>query len=287
MKESTSPHVLADWARQAQKFAANDEWKPDPKDSSRRLLTGEMLSIVALAYDLFLLACDEGIPEALLRRLRLAREFQGAAYETAIAGCFARCGFKVEWCVGAQKHPEFIARHPTTQELFAVEAKSRQWPGVLRAPTRSEEPAPLRQALQRLYKEAVSHHTGPEPLLVFLDVNRPPEPGVQVLDKSWIEDVKGMLNDLPLSTEAAPSPDAVVGITNFAWHYQRAESASSAEVVLLVSGHSKAPVQNWQTVEALRDALARRGCVPETDEDPIAEGLRRIFERGASPPPGS
>jgi len=135
------------------------------------------------------------LPRALKTRLKHRDQFQGARYELAVAGCLARLGFAIEWHdAKTAKHCEFTARHPGG-DVVAVEAKSRHRPGL---PHGAAAPAPAPQGanIEGLYREALSQNPNDRPSAIFLDVNLPPEPALHGLQKSWVQEVRAMLDKL-------------------------------------------------------------------------------------------
>ena len=72
--------------------------------------TGNVQSLLCLAYDVYsVMHCGE-LPASSVERLKDRDNFQGARYEIAIAAIFVRVGFNIEWIEDKQnKHCEFIA----------------------------------------------------------------------------------------------------------------------------------------------------------------------------------
>jgi hypothetical protein len=116
-------------------------------------------------------------------------------------------------------HPEFIARNRRTGEEAAVETKSRHRPGVLHQPGTLPPAEKLRADVDRLYREALRQDPRDRPFVIFLDVNLPPNTDPGEVAKWQREIVHHWKNN--------EQQIALLGFTNFAWHYRSDERTPS------------------------------------------------------------
>ncbi len=218
--------------------------------------TGETTELIALAHDMYMLQKANRLPERLINHLRNYGEFQGARYEVAIAAAFVKCGFEIEWIDDlTAKHPEFVGRHPHTREEVAVETKSRRRPGVLHQSGNMPAPEQLRADVDRLYREALQQDPGNRPFAIFLDVNLPPNTTVDAV-AGWQREIAGRWQN--------NEQIALLGFTNFAWHYSGGAPARHPEFILAVPANSARPLASAETLKCLRLALETYGvCANE------------------------
>ena len=189
-----------------------------------------------------------------MNRLRNHDGFQGARYEIAIAAAFVKCNFEIEW-IGdlSVKHPEFVARNKQTHEEVAVETKSRHRPGVLNQQGTLPPPENLSADVDRLYREALGQDMGNSPFAIFLDVNLPPSTASSAV-AGWQREIVGRWRgNVQL---------ALLGFTNFAWHYTGAGPTLYPEFILATPPTSVRPLVTQNTVEQLRTTLENYGVFP-------------------------
>jgi hypothetical protein len=227
--------------------------------------SGDTLSLASLADDLFRLHAINALPNRLLKRIRIPREFQGARYEASVAAALARAGFEIQWLTDkSTKHPEFIATHSTLGEQLAVEVKSRHRSNVLHHPGRPVDLAQLKADVGGLYAEALEQLLADIPSAIFIDVNLPyRSAGGSELGVSWSEDVKRMLEEFTEeSTPTAPAKELYLGFTNFAWHYNGPAAASAPEVISTFPKYVRRAFNNPDMIGMLLYALNTFGNVP-------------------------
>jgi hypothetical protein len=93
-----------------------------------RAATGTEAFLLDLAYSLYLLEHNAKIQATLLQRMRQRDQFDGAFYETLVAGILIRAGYSIEFeneCDSTGTHCEFTATCRATGRNFSVEAKRR------------------------------------------------------------------------------------------------------------------------------------------------------------------
>lgn len=204
--------------------------------------SGPAMAMLQLGYDFFCLQARNKLPDFLVEKLRRHKSFQGARYEVTAAAILTRAGFEIEFLDEKEvekKHCEFLATHRDTELVVGVEAKSRVRRGVLHEKGEfdcAEDPRGIEKLLRRACKQKP---TG-LPLLVFLDLNLPPEPGVPAPAKGWVNDVKGMLDRIGTPTPEKPDPFAAVFVTNFCQHYGWPDGKSyRGEWAMLLPEHTQ------------------------------------------------
>lgn len=187
-------------------------------------VTGILLDLLTLAFDLYRLADSLSLFRPILARLQRRETYQGARYEIAVASIAVRCGYRLsfpeEAGTGAGKKPEFLARHPQTQALLAIEAKARHRPGVLHRAGEPSPPAPTTGTeIRSLVLEALDQIPPGMPSAIFVDRNSPPV------------DLAPVGEDDPLYLELRTIPDRLghdrslgdpynlLVFTNMAYHY--------------------------------------------------------------------
>jgi hypothetical protein len=255
-KPEPKRHVVEQWLRalreDQQKHKPADH-KPGQAYSAPAI--GATTELIALAHDLYLLQKVKSLPRKVIRRLRKYKEFQGARYEVAIAAAFVKCGFEIEWVNDHfSRHPEFIARNKRSGEEVAVETKSRHRPGTLHQPGVLPPEEKLRADVDRLYKDALGQDPGDGPFAIFIDVNLPPNTMPEETVK-WRDEIVGRWQNNQQQI-------ALLGFTNFAWHYKPGDRVSRPELLVSVPLVSARPLRTPETLRCLEVALDTHGIVP-------------------------
>lgn len=169
---------------------------------------GTVSALLLLAYDLYGLRDHAKLQDEVVQRLRHRNQFQGARYELFVAATFIRAGLEFAFedeTDTSTKHAEFVATDPESGLVMAVEAKARQ--RTMKAPF---EMASIRPGVKQLLDSA-SDKQPAHPLIVFLELNLPPEPAQQV--PGWVPHVNGVLQEIAAERENH-SPFAAVLFTN-------------------------------------------------------------------------
>ena len=261
---------LGEWIERNQKTAERinkEVWGAKPDGYSK--------SILSLAFDVCSLIHKQKLPLSLLERLKSHNQYQGARYEIAIAAIFARLDCDIEFTDenSKSKHCEFIATHRPTGSSLAVEAKSKHRSGVLHqigilSPLEKLLSARL---MRRLFNDALEQNPKDVPFAVFIDVNSPITPGIQMGDKPWVKDAKKLVNKKLSSVAPQEYPLNAAFFTNFSYHYQTESEAEQGEATGIVIPHPKFPPPNPEFFGYLQGALNHYGFVPAIDIDQLLE----------------
>jgi hypothetical protein len=193
-------------------------------------------------------------------------QYQGARYEITVGAIFARVGCQLSHFAPStrEKHPEFIAKFPPTGEEVAVEVKSRHRTGVLHRKGEIDQAMVMRGDVGRLVSDALTHDPGDRPFMIFVDLNSPPTPGVDALDKAWMEDLTRVVDGYPIPTAETPEPFSLLTFTNFSYHYEEGVPASPGEYVSVLPRFVRNPIGD-ELIERLQRALSHYGQIPRVD----------------------
>jgi hypothetical protein len=215
-------HPLMQWYQHYCDFQAAHP--PGPGGVGEGVPDGSSRAYLLVAYDLYLIKHHVGLQEALVRRLSNPDQFQGARYELAVAALLVRAGCTVEYedeRDNTKKHPEFTVTHQATNEVFAVEAKSRHRHGVLGfegKPAKKEEVA---AGIEGLFKAAVRKEPGKR-FFIFIDANLPPDHAWEHKEV-WTQEINQMLQRVASGWGDVGVFEGAVHnalyVTNFADHY--------------------------------------------------------------------
>ena len=224
--------------------------------------TGNMHSLIALAYDVYTLRHAMALSPAdpIVKRLGSRDQFQGARYELAVAAMMVRSGYRIEWIIDvSRKLPEFIASRGDVE--VAVEAKSRIRPGMLGSPGERLGEDELKADLSRLLRDALEKETDGRPFVVFLDMNLPPEG--ERPTQEWMKHLHDQVLE-PLGDSSAENPDrySLVVITNFSWHWHGAEPSVSAEHAMALPFYTVAPLPSGEA-DQIWAAVQQYGELPQ------------------------
>lgn len=91
--------------------------------------SGALRCYYDLAYSLYLVEHNCGIPDLIVKRLRNRLQFHDVLHELWVAGWFIRAGFVLtheDESDSGRSHCEFTAVHPVTGRSFSVEVKRQQ-----------------------------------------------------------------------------------------------------------------------------------------------------------------
>lgn len=227
-------------------------------------VTGNVQSLLSLAYDVYSVYHCAELPQDLVDRLKNMDQFQGAKYEIAVAAIFARSGFNIRWLPkSTERHCEFIATHRVTKQQIIVEAKSRHRLGVLGRPGTREELSTMRSQVGKLFNDALKKPTNGLPFMIFIDINLPLTLGNNDLNKRWVGDIKNMLDQHPVGTAENPDPFTALFVTNFSWHYHEQNTGiNKGENILIIPLFPSVRLSDSNMINLLHQAALQYGLVP-------------------------
>lgn len=181
--------------------------------------TGSMLSLLKLAYYLYLLGHNAKIEDLLLTRLRNKDQFYAALYETYVASIFIYAGFDLELedeTDSTQSHCEFTAINRKTGNKYSVEAK-------LRNSSATMDSVKITHNLIRALKKQANH-----PKIIFIDAN------YQLASKEEMHLLFDRLECQINTIEANPkqSDEAFLYITNNPYHFCAYSAREQSSVLI-------------------------------------------------------
>ncbi len=227
-------------------------------------------TLVSLAFDVATLEHTQELPDHLIKRLKNRGEYQGAHYEIAVAAIFARLGCSIEFLDDTKiftPHCEFVATHQQTGVSIAVEAKSRQRPGVKHMEGAAEQEQLLRGDVKRLLDKAMTQNPKDKPFVVFVDVNAPLTPTVPMQEKPWYKDIRNMLDPTPAPTPEKPAEYTALFFTNFSPHYNGENQSDPNEYLTVIPRYATYPLPNAVFGDMLIRSVQNYGFVPNLVED--------------------
>ena len=218
------------------------------------VLDGLMAALVLLAYDLYVLRDHQKLQDEVVQRLRYLDQFYGARYELFVAATFIRAGFAFAYedeTDTTVKHVEFIAKHHEIGLTIAVEAKARR--RVVKVPF---DVASIRPGVRRLLVNAAEKKPV-HPLVVFLELNLPPEPTDQ--PPSWMLPVNAVVERI-VQNAGGKWPFAAVLVTNCPHVYGEPDEPDPAKQFAVIRPHSS-PIP-MDVLDSLVRAVTQYGDVP-------------------------
>jgi hypothetical protein len=225
-------------------------------------------SLFSLAYDIYCLRHRATLPQRLINRLGSTDQYQGARYEIAISAMFTRLGFEIEF-LDSKKYSgrrcEFIATHPVKSVSVAVEAKSRHRRGVIHFSGESTETDRLKGDIASLLEDALSQNPGDMPFMIFVDLNAPVTPHLDVPDKPWFKDIWKIIDGYGANSEENPDPFNAIYVTNFSFHYEEDQTSGKGEYIFIIPKYSKHPLVDQAVYGLLEKGLADFGNVPDLE----------------------
>jgi hypothetical protein len=231
---------------------------------------GLMVALMLLAYDLYVLRDHAKLQDEVVQRLRHRDQFQGARYELFVAATFIRAGFDFAYedeSDGTARHAEFIATYRKSRLVLAVEAKARQ--RIVKAPF---DVASIRPGVRQLLIDAAEKKPV-QPLLVFLEVNLPPEPRNQLA--SWAPHVDEVVKEI-VKDAGGQWPFAALFFTNRPHVYGEPDEPDPAKHYAFIRPHTS-PIP-LDILAVLERAVNQYGNVPsqwppELQTNPDVESL--------------
>lgn len=215
---------------------------------------GLMAALVLLAYDLYVLRDHGKLQDEVVQRIRQRDQFYGARYELFVAATFIRAGFDFAYEDESDtkvKHAEFIAKHVESRLTVAVEAKARR--RTVKVPF---DVASIRPGVRELLVNAAQKKPA-HPLIVFLELNLPPEPTDQ--PPSWMPHVDAEVKQI-VQDAGGDWPFAAVLVTNRPHVYGQPDEPDPAKQFAVIRPHcSPIPLEVLNT---LVEAVTKYGNVP-------------------------
>jgi len=248
--------------------------KPPNTADGGRTFTGPVEAYMHLGYDLYWLQIHHKLPDRLIERLKMRRDFQGARYEILVAAVFARAGFDIEWLddiTKTGKRCEFIATHKVTGAKIAVETKSRLRSGALHFKGQVSPESNLRADIFGLYETAIKQvPTDGTASLIFIDGNwnmTVPSgvPGYSPIPAGtfpWVDEVRDGLNARWNASHGKTAETGVI-LTNFPYYYGNNEEPSPIGIGGGVfSPKPSAPINDRRAIEDLFYCLQHYDHIP-------------------------
>jgi SEC-C motif len=271
-KPETKRHQILHW------YAHVCEFQRLQKRNSQGLYKmspdGITSAYLLLAYDLYVLRNHQNLQDVVVRRLKLPDQFQGARYELFIAATLIRAGCRLEFedeTDVANKHPELAATHRTTGAVFDVEGKSRHRPGVLGQPGSKQRLSELKIGLHRLLNRG-SEKAGTRPLVLFVDLNLPPE-YANTLNDQWIGEIRTEIGRVA-SKNCGVWPFALAVVTSYPHHYGEFGRADPLRWSYIVEPEPIGWPPQRQIADDLEQSLGQYGNIPNFFPDDLDPGLR-------------
>lgn len=265
-KLSEEQHIIVRWIKEMGELFKSGQGRPEDSKGIIKSIesTGNVQSLLCLAYDIYsVMHCGE-LPETLIERLKDKDNFQGARYEIAVAAIFVRVGFDIEWIEDkVSKHCEFIATHKETKDKIAGEAKSRHRPGVLETKGNMPDFSTVKSGVERVYNRALKQQPKDIPFLIFIDLNLPLAPELPPFQKKWFPELRALVEKHGPPTPDKPDKVTALFITNFSWHYYGKQAGvQKTESLMVVPKYSVNPISNFALLQLLFTAVEQYGSVP-------------------------
>lgn len=267
-KDPAERHVIVQW------YFALFDWKKKNATEANKVArkfwgakaSGPVQTLFQLAFDVYILAHYGVLLKDVVERLRDRNGFQGARYEIAVAGVFARLNYKIEWVKDEKlKHCEFIAIHPGTGDKIAVEAKSRRRSGVLHEPQKYEGAVKMKGDIGNLLRDALTQKPDGHAFVIFVDLNLPAT-NSEFPDKPWFNDVREILGDIDRIVEEAGKPQKynAIFVTNFASYYGDPDKvAPHGEHVSIVARNPESPLKDPKPILELVHKMRNYSGIPK------------------------
>lgn len=203
---------------------------PNPDGSARQKIrmSNGAAAYLGLAYNLYLIRHNVVLEQALINRLKVHDQFQGAYYELIVVGALTRCGFEIKLedeSVRKTKHCELSAISKTTGNKYWVEAKMKAVEGLFGKTSAdgSSDNNPTSKLNNHL-SNALRKPALDGQRIVFIDVNAPAQLGEQ--EPHW---TRGAVRKLDKRTNRT---QAYVFVTNFPFHRDLDKSQSALNMVV-------------------------------------------------------
>jgi hypothetical protein len=272
-KPEEERHPVIRWRRQGAVYLNAQPAQPD--GSRAAWPSGALAAYTCFAYDLFVVADNSVLDDALVGRLKNRDLFQGARHELFAEATCLRAGFTVQHeneKDGSTRHAEFTAKHTATGQLLSVEAKSKHRDGVIARPGKPDEKPDLR--FGALIHDAVDKHP-PHPLVIFIDTNLPFRWAERLYSRqagNVPSRAMQLILDRTKKEHNDTDPYCMIVFSNNPHHYAPNEIDPQKHLLSVVSQQSHA---NLNALQSLHYAATLYGNVPNSFSS----------EEGEPPPP--
>jgi len=238
-------HPILQWQKMAHDYMQEHKGQEGKINSAP--LTGALSALINLSYNLYLLAHNVKIHDYLIHRLKNKDLFNGALYETYVAGLFIVAGFKLDLedeSNSSSSHCEFTAIATESGEKYSVEAKARQ--------PFKKDIGIGNQLYEALKKEAKYKR------VIFIDANV----------FNLLENLQKIVDELKekettLTINKQPAPPAYIFITNHSYAYDL--TGSKFERIGFAHGFKIDDFKVGTTFYSIREVLAARKKHKEMD----------------------
>tara|TARA_R110002072_G_scaffold302254_2_gene484465 strand:- start:2066 stop:3181 length:1116 start_codon:yes stop_codon:yes gene_type:complete len=219
---------------------------------------GKALSILHLAYDLFVLESVNQLPDFILNRLRNKQNFNGSRYELFVFATLIRAGFTLEHSDEKSgkngRVPECLAIHTETNQKVYIEAKTRNVKNVLGSTQGKSKKIRLYDKLKDAMQKNVDG-----PYVIFVDVNHPnmkAEKGHREFEKLRSEYRK-------LEKSHKNSMPNLVCFTNIPFHYGANDTSPGNNMIgFMIPRYPRYKMLN-KVVQALDSSLNKYAYLPK------------------------
>ena len=261
-KSPEQMHPIMQWRVQSDKFLKKQKLNED--GFYEGVPTGPFAALLLLAYDLYIVGHNNKIQKELLRRLKNRDQFQGARHELFTAATCIKAGFDLQFedeTDTSRTHVEFIGQHKLTGQKVCVEAKSKHRRGVLgyRGTMRDEQ---VKLRLRRLLNSALSKDHD-HPLVVFVDLNIPPEQAQNIFGMPLSNGFKEICNNIKKASDGKDIFNLLV-LTNHPHHYGESDEPDPRrDRAAILATNPEIYPKFPQTLVNIFDAANQYGRVPQ------------------------
>jgi SEC-C motif len=258
-------HLVTQWRIESVQYMNSQPLQPD--GSRRALPSGAMAALMAFSYDLYVVADNGGLDDALLHRLKDREHFQGARHELFAEATCLRAGFSVEHeneKDGTRRHAEFIAKHKATGQLLSVEAKSKHRAGVLAVPGDRESQDRPSLRFGPLINDAVRKNPL-HPLVIFLDTNLHSRAADRLYSREPDDSPSRLMNSLlerVTREHGGKDPYSMIVFTNHPHHYAAEDQLDPQKHLACVVPLAPPGAVNQHALKSLYQAASIYGNIP-------------------------
>lgn len=221
---SENKHIVCKWFEKVHDFRKNFIPKNQAQSSENGVVfftkvDGSHQALLSLGWDLYCLQAKNKLPENVQKKLIKNTDFQSFRYEISVAAIMVRAGFDIEWydISGRNgKKSEFIATNIRTGQKVTVEAKSLHRDGSVHEKGILNLKDDKESVIAQRLKAAEEKKESGIPHLIFIDVNRPPDPQ---RNESDIDYLKSIIIRMPKLSKEKPAKHEALFLTNFVPYY--------------------------------------------------------------------